>query len=142
MKNNTTFFYPTFKVEGKKVVLFVIFYPTFKVEGKKVVLFFHFEQKWKSYGHFQILKLSLFEIKILKWENGHKWENDHKFPIRISNFHFQFNFEFSVSVWGWSLKSKFKVDVLDPCLKLWLKFGIEGWSWNRIQFKAEFWSLT
>ena len=27
--------------------------------------------KWKSYGHLKILKLSLFEIKILKWENGH-----------------------------------------------------------------------
>ena len=54
LKNNTTFFCPTFKVEGKKVVLF-----------------FHFELKWKSYGHFKILKLSLFEIKILKWENGH-----------------------------------------------------------------------
>ena len=36
-----------------------------------MVLFFHFELKWKSYGHFKILKLSLFEIKILKWENGH-----------------------------------------------------------------------
>ena len=35
------------------------------------MLFFHFELKWKSYGHFKILKLSLFEIKILKWENGH-----------------------------------------------------------------------
>ena len=36
---------------------------------RTVVLFFHFELKWASYGHFKILKLSLFEIKILKWEN-------------------------------------------------------------------------
>ena len=36
-----------------------------------MVLFFHLELKRKSYGHFKILKLSFFEIKILKWENGH-----------------------------------------------------------------------
>ena len=48
-----------------------LFSQTFKIEENKVMLFFHFELKWKSYGHFKILKLSLFEIKILKWENGH-----------------------------------------------------------------------
>ena len=45
--------------------------------------------------------------------------------------------DFEVEVW--SLKLKFKVDVLGHCLKLHLKFEIEGRSWNqKFQFKAEF----
>ena len=36
------------------------------------------------------------------------------------------------------MNSKFKVDVLGQCLKLRLKFEIEGYSWNRkFQFEAE-----